>query len=268
MKKFQGMLLLSDMDGTILNDKKEISQENKDAVKYFTENGGYFSLATGRSKRSMDYYVEELHINAPVVVYNGSGVYDFKNERYIFEKNMNETCVEFVRDMCGKFSYLAAEVYLKESEFVVQPNDLAVRHFVNIRLPMIEKRPEEIELPWVKVNFVAPKDKVDEVENYARSAWKDKWFYQRSGSSFFEAMSVGVDKGTGALAVCDYMGVDRKFLFTAGDHMNDIELIEAAGISFCPENSVPYIKEIADVTVSDNNHHTIASVVEYLDRKF
>ena len=50
MKKFQGMLLLSDMDGTILNDKKEISQENKDAVRYFTENGGYFSLATGRSK--------------------------------------------------------------------------------------------------------------------------------------------------------------------------------------------------------------------------
>lgn len=266
MKKFEGKLILSDMDGTILDDKKEISKRNIEAIKYFIDNGGSFSLATGRSKRSMEFYVELLPINAPVVVYNGSGVYDFQNNRYIFQKNMDNGCVDFVKELCKSFPFLCAEVYLTESEYVVQPNEITKRHFESIRLAMIEKRAEDIPLPWVKVNFVAPEEQVVKVEQYAKERHGKDWFYQRSGNNFFEAMSLGVDKGTGALAVCKALNFDRQNLFTIGDHMNDIELIEAAGMSFCPQNAVDAIKAISDVVVADNNSHAIESMIEYLDR--
>ena len=160
MKKFEGCLLLSDMDGTILNDNKEISEENKRAIEYFIENGGKFSLATGRSKRSMEYYVKEIPINAPVVVYNGSGVYDFEKEEFVFTRFMNDKCISFVDDLCGKFPFLCAEVYLEDSEYVVQANEITKRHFEFIRLEMIEKKSNEIPLPWVKVNFVADRKSV------------------------------------------------------------------------------------------------------------
>lgn len=267
MKKFEGMLILSDMDGTLLDDNKEISTKTVGAIKYFTENGGRFSLATGRSKSSMEYYVEHLPINAPVVVYNGAGVYDFEQDQFVFQKHMDASCVDFIEDMCGKFPFMAGEVYLDFSEFVVQPNEITDWHFKQIRLPMIEKKPRDIPLPWVKINFCIPEEHLQTVEDYAKKTHPN-WFYQRSGRRFLEAMSLGVDKGTGALAVCKAAGIDRKNLFTIGDHLNDIELIEAAGISFCPENAQEHIKNIADVIVSDNNHHAVASMIEWLDRKF
>ena len=267
MKKFDGMLILSDMDGTILDDNKQISEENIKAIQYFVDNGGRFSLATGRSKTSMEYYVQHLPINAPVVVYNGAGVYDFKADRFVFTKCMDDSCVAFINDICQKFPFVAGEVYLEATEFVVNGNEITDWHFKQIRLPMIEKKAEEIPLPWVKINFCIPEEKMDEVEAYAREYHKN-WFYQRSGRRFFEAMSLGLDKGTGALEVCKAENIDPKYLFTIGDHLNDIELIEAAGISFCPANSQDKIKEMADVIVTDNNNHALASMIEWLDKKF
>ena len=216
----------------------------------------------------MEYYVKEIPINAPVVVYNGSGVYDFEKEEFVFTRFMNDKCISFVDDLCGKFPFLCAEVYLEDSEYVVQANEITKRHFEFIRLEMIEKKSNEIPLPWVKVNFVAPEELVLEVEEYAKNYHGEDWFFQRSGNNFFEAMSKGVDKGTGASAVCETMGISPEKLYTIGDHLNDIELIEAAGISFCPENAVPYIKEISKVMVADNNNHAVAKAIEYLDKMY
>ena len=267
MKKFDGMLILSDMDGTLLDSEKKISEENIRAIQYFVDNGGKFSLATGRSKSSMEYYVQHLPINAPVVVYNGAGVYDFMADKFVFQKYMDDTCIAFIDDICREFPFVAGEVYLDFTEFVVNGNEITDWHFKQIRLPMIEKKSTEIPLPWVKINFCIPSEKIDEVEAYALEK-HSKWFFQRSGSRFLEAMSKGVDKGTGALEVCKAENIDPKYLFTIGDHLNDIELIEAAGISFCPANSQDRIKEMADVIVTDNNNSALASMIDWLDKKF
>ena len=267
MKKFDGMLILSDMDGTLLDSEKKISEENVKAIQYFVDNGGKFSLATGRSKSSMEFYVEHLPINAPVVVYNGAGVYDFKADKFVFQKYMDETCVPFIEDICREFPFVAGEVYRDFTEFVVNGNEITDWHFKQIRLPMIEKKADEIPLPWVKINFCIPAERMDEVEAYALEKHPE-WFYQRSGSRFFEAMSKGVDKGTGALEVCRAENINPEYLFTIGDHLNDIELIEAAGISFCPANSQDKIKEMADVIVADNNNSALASMIDWLDKKF
>ena len=266
MKKFEGKLILSDMDGTILDKNKEISRENKDAVAYFVENGGAFSLATGRARRSMEYYVEQLAINAPVVIYNGSAVYDFRQHKTISQTYMKQDAVAFVRHLCDKFPYLCAEVYLVDSEFVVHSNEISKRHFETVRLQTVELPPEEIPQPWVKVNFVAPQELVVEVEEYAEKLFSQEYFFQRSGNHFFEAMSRGVDKGTGALEVCKHMGIDPKNLYVIGDHMNDIELLQAAGMAFAPANAVDPIKRLAHVIVADNNSSAVADMIGYLDK--
>ena len=78
MSKFDGYLILSDMDGTLLGDDRQISQENREAVAYFTQNGGRFAVATGRSKAGMEYFLQDIAINAPCVICNGAVVYDFQ----------------------------------------------------------------------------------------------------------------------------------------------------------------------------------------------
>ena len=65
MKKFKGMLLACDMDGTLLDDSKQIPAENLRALQYFTKQGGRLSLATGRSPHAIGTYIDQLPVNAP-----------------------------------------------------------------------------------------------------------------------------------------------------------------------------------------------------------
>ncbi|MGA9174213.1 MAG: HAD-IIB family hydrolase, partial [Thermoactinomyces sp.] len=68
--------LVSDMDGTLLNDAKEISAENKEGIALFREKGGFFTLATGRSYPESKKYIRELKLSCPVILYNGAMIYD------------------------------------------------------------------------------------------------------------------------------------------------------------------------------------------------
>lgn len=92
MGKFDGVLLASDFDNTILNTERPrrtgcpippISQRNVEALLYFMDNGGRFAVATGRALPAFRMFAEQVPMNAPAVVCNGGALYDFKTERYL-----------------------------------------------------------------------------------------------------------------------------------------------------------------------------------------
>ena len=87
MGKFDGMLICTDLDGTLYNDDKIISDENLNAIEYFKSEGGLFTFITGRHHIvSRDVY-EEIKPNAPIGCLNGGGLYDYEKEKYF-------TCVD------------------------------------------------------------------------------------------------------------------------------------------------------------------------------
>ena len=85
MKIFEGTMILTDLDGTYLADDHHISAENRAAAEWFMENGGRFSIATGRSKAGMEHFFPELRINAPAILYNGSVIYDFEKQADVLD---------------------------------------------------------------------------------------------------------------------------------------------------------------------------------------
>ena len=70
-RKFDGYVIVSDLDGTLLDNNKNISKENLEAINYFTENGGKFTVATGRVIEATEEYLSKIEINFPIIVYNG-----------------------------------------------------------------------------------------------------------------------------------------------------------------------------------------------------
>ena len=100
MGKFDGVLLASDFDNTILNTERPrrtgcpippISQRNVEALRYFMDNGGRFAVATGRALPAFRMFAEQVPMNAPAVVCNGGALYDFKTERYLETMELPET---------------------------------------------------------------------------------------------------------------------------------------------------------------------------------
>ena len=107
MKKiFEGYLLVSDMDGTLLNSKGKISDTNKKAIEYFVENGGVFTIATGRMRDSVREFISDLKVGLPIIIYNGAKIYDFKAEKSFHEDIMGDERKEIVKKILDKYPFL------------------------------------------------------------------------------------------------------------------------------------------------------------------
>ena len=73
-------MIISDVDGTLLDENHQIPEENKNAIKRYIESGGLFSLATGRTEKSAVSIQRELSINIPVILYNGARITDIEKK--------------------------------------------------------------------------------------------------------------------------------------------------------------------------------------------
>ena len=72
------------MDGTLLPENKILSDRDKSAIKQFRKDGGKFTIATGRTLQSAEKYIKELEIELPVILYNGSLIYDTHTDDVMF----------------------------------------------------------------------------------------------------------------------------------------------------------------------------------------
>ena len=90
MKKFNGILIATDLDGTLLRKDKSVSDENKKAIEYFKENGGYFTIITGRPMAVNHAICEEVNPNAPIGCLNGGGIYDLQKNEYLWTKPLEK----------------------------------------------------------------------------------------------------------------------------------------------------------------------------------
>jgi HAD superfamily hydrolase (TIGR01484 family) len=89
MGKFSGYLLVSDLDGTLFGENHTIPENNIKAINYFIENGGYFTVATGRGIVACEMLIKSLPKNAPGILFNGAVLYDFNKEEIIKESGIN-----------------------------------------------------------------------------------------------------------------------------------------------------------------------------------
>lgn len=266
MGRFDGVMILTDMDGTLLNSQRQLSQGNQEAARYFMEQGGLFSVATGRAKRAMEYFMPELTINAPAVLFNGSVVYDFEKNAPVWEKPLEENAAwDFARDMMERFPFLGFEVFLADGEFVARSNPITEKHFVSIRLPLVERPLEKIPQPWVKFNLTGEPEKMGPVAEYAQKQYGEEYFMQFSSPYFYEVMAKGANKGAGAETVCRIKGIHKGHLYTLGDNLNDKELMECAALSFAPENAAPAIQQIAGRILPHCDKDTLAAAVRVLE---
>ena len=90
MKKFEGILICTDLDGTLLRNDKTISKENKEAIEYFKSEGGRFTFITGRVPSSALPIYEAVHPNAPIGCFNGAGVYDYETDTFVHFNELPE----------------------------------------------------------------------------------------------------------------------------------------------------------------------------------
>ena len=265
MGKFDGILLLSDMDGTLLNSCRTVSPENLEAIRYFMAEGGRFSVATGRSKPGMEYFLKDLPVNAPAVIYNGAVVYDFEADCAAWQCPLGERGLDLYRLVQEEFPGAGMEAYDMHTAYALSDNPISRRHFDNVNMPWQLVRPEAVPQPWVDMLLLEKEDRLAEIKAQLEARYPGVFFLQYSDKEFLEVLHPDANKGVAALALCKYLNYNVENLYTVGDGRNDIQLLTCTRNAYAPANAEPEIKALCPRMLPHHNDHAIAALIAELD---
>ena len=111
MGKFDGLLLVSDFDDTLYDFQHRVPPRNIEAIRYWIQEGGRFTVATGRAHRTFAPYAHLAPINAPVVLSNGSAIYDFQREEMLVQTLLDPRAPEDFAALMEAIPSLGLAVY-------------------------------------------------------------------------------------------------------------------------------------------------------------
>ena len=267
MGKFDGVLLYSDYDDTLYNQHLTVSQENHKAIAYFMGQGGRFSIATGRAKRTFAPQIEREHLecNAPVVVSNGAGIYDFQEEKYVLRSQLTQRARSHMVELCRRFPELSLEGYHDEDIYVYNPNVVTITHLNRVGVPYRECGVEDMPTPWMKVLVEQDHPMLVEAQEYLLSHWGEEYEVIFSNPYLLEVTAKGANKGTMVSHVAKLLGIAPQHVYCIGDNQNDIPMLEVSAIGFAPANCAQPVKDWGARLVGHTNDHAVAQVIEILD---
>ena len=267
--KFTGVMLISDFDDTLYGTDLHVSEENRAAIRFFMEQGGLFTVATGRARKtfSPQVTIEDIPMNAPAILSNGATVFDYQTDQLVRRTFLPDRVLSDMQDVCKKFPELGFEAYYQNEIFVHNPNLVTHRHMDRVGMEYTILPIEEMPLPLTKMILEQSPEILQEVQAYMQETVGDSYEVIFSNPVLLELTAKNSHKGGTALWLADYMGIDRAHLYCVGDNQNDIPRMEAAKIGFAPITCSQTVKDWGGARmVRGCDDGCVASVIEILDQ--
>lgn len=267
MGKFDGVLFFSDYDDTLYNSKLEVSAENRAAIRYFMDNGGRFSIATGRAHRTFTPQIEKeaLEFNAPVVLSNGAAIYDYQADCYLVRTQLEPETPTRLAALCDEFPELGFEAYHGEDIYVHNPNIVTERHLNRVGGTYTLSPIEQMPRPWNKVILEQDEPYLKEVRNSLLRQWGSHYEAIFSNRYLLELTDKGSNKGTMVAEVARRLGIDPKRVYCIGDNQNDIPMLALSAIPFAPANCSQPVKDWGAHILCGCDDHAVAQAIAVLD---
>ncbi len=268
MGKFDGILIATDLDGTLLPDNKIISEKDKAAIEYFMAEGGHFTYSSGRSIYGLRPVISQLMPNAPVIAYNGTVVFNPETEEILWESFLDDEAIEAVDFIEKTYPFSGIEVCTADDFYVSRSNPRVVEQMAFEQVEPINTHHSLAPRPWRKVLFIQEADEIDAVsEALTASKFAERYNLMKSAAYYFELLPKDCSKGLALLKVAELLGIAPEKTIGVGDNDNDLALVELAGVGIAVANASDPLKAIADYVTIDNNSSAIAQIIEDIENK-
>ena len=280
MGKFDGVLLASDFDNTLLYTEDALRtgapvpplpERNREALESFMAQGGRFAIATGRALAAFLRHAEDVPMNAPGVVCNGAAIYDFARGEYLENAMLDASARERGQAVLDRFPDVAVEAYHIDNVIhVVRPNAISRQHEHMTHVALTEAPSLlDVPLPLGKLLFEAEHETLEQVLAFLRDrGWAEDYELIFSVSHLLEMTTRGANKGGMVRRLADRLGISMDHVYCAGDEANDLSMLSAAAEGFAPANASAAVRESGATLVCHARDGAIANVIEILDRKY
>lgn len=270
----QYKLIVVDMDGTLLNSQKEVSERNKKAVKEALNSGVNVAIATGRIYTSARFYAKLLGIYTPIIACNGALIRDFRNNRPIYCNSIKQEDSINIAQICKKHN-VYFHFYDDERFFVEKLGYTSLKYY-----QCDEKNAEEDQIHFVKIEntvdylekndieilkFVIIDDNMEKLKNVKKELQEINTLeISKSWYNNIEVMTKGVSKGKAVGKLREIYQLKREEIIAFGDNYNDLSMKDYVGTFVAMGNGEEIVKQQAGFITTSNDEDGVAIGIEKL----
>lgn len=262
-------LCVFDLDGTLLNSNKKITQETLLAVKNLSNYNIKYTIATGRIDILARKYQREICSDLPIISCNGSIIRDLSNKIYY----MKTLDFETVKNIFNYFKSLELNfLFYTENSILVTENNPRIEFLKNYNKTANKNDQFNFEIMDDDINkysnlkflkslaHIENRPKLLEIQSILNKDFKNLSIVS-SDYELLDLMPSGINKGTALSILCDILNIESENVCVFGDNFNDIEMINFAGMSIVPENGENDVKKLATHITKTNDEEGISHAI-------
>ncbi|HCP47593.1 MAG TPA: hypothetical protein DIU15_16245 [Deltaproteobacteria bacterium] len=256
-------LLLFDLDATLLGPDRTVSPANAEALSAAMVAGIGVGFATGRVRRSVEPWIEQLRPNAPLILLNGGMVWEPRAGRVLDEHRLPPADARAALEVIGDLG-VHANLYLGEQVAIAVSSATSRRSEVKDGVPhsevgdLLGHLNERSDEPF-KILCIDESGGIERLADRLRPVLKEGSVLVRSEPTYLEVLPPGVSKGAALPVVSRHLGVPPSDVVAFGDGLNDLELLQASGLGVAMGNAHPRVRDCADVVIGANDSDAIAT---------
>ena len=257
--------IVIDLDGTLLNDKHEVSDRNKDTIKKAIAQGVKVIIATGKTRKSAEAILKDLNLDTPGVFVQGLLIY---NADGTVRQEIKLDPVTARRAIQYSESQGFEVIAYSGDRLVCKILDDSVEKIAEFGEPMPEAIGSLINhVDSVKMNKLiivgGNKRKLKALRWQLDQQIGNKVGFTDGGVlTSLEILPKGANKGHGVKTLLRQLGAQPENVMGIGDAENDVEMLETVGFAVAVENAAEKTKAVADEVVSSNNDDGVAEAIE------
>ena len=264
-------LVAIDMDGTLLNSKKELLEETKQYFKDFhkKETETLLVLCTGRPETGIRPYLKDLGYleeNHYIISQNGANIYESQTGKRVMDAFVDSAAIQKWIELGKKhgISVMGAGVdyYYSFDEDPTEWMEFDVK-LVSGKLKRIPTE-ESLNTDFYKILLMGDEEQLNEFETYIPEAWRDEFYVVRSQKYLVEVLTKGVNKAFGLEKLAQKLNILPSEIAAIGDAANDIEMLEYAGLAIAMGNGSEEVKAISDIVTDTNENNGVIKAINKL----
>jgi hypothetical protein len=264
----QYRLIVLDVDGTLVNREGRISAGTLRGLAAAQARGIRVTLATGRMYASARPYADRIQANAPLILYNGARIQDPMGGTIRYSAYLPRGQAARGLRLARRFDvhanlYLGERIYIDRVDEVSRESarkDGVEQVPVGDLVGFLEGQPEDP----VKILLIGPGETLEALAAAYRAGAPgadDLPHLVRSEAEYLEIQPRGVTKGAGLTRVCGLLGIPPSAAVAFGDNLNDLEMIQVAGLGVAMGNAHADLKRAARIVAPSNDEDGVAAVL-------